>query len=147
MGRELLMSTLLHQANKNLLAIISLVVALSALGYNTYRNELTEENRNVRFAGFALLQELAEMQQLIDYAHYDKDADKGNPITGWRHLLYVRDMSHLVSAEVVAETEALIQLWGDEWQTVRDDKTSNQRVTAGINALRDMVRKTMTSLE
>ena len=82
------MGTLLQQANKNLLAIISLVVALSALGYNTYRNELTEENRNVRFAGFSLLQELAEMQQLIDYAHYDKDAVKGNPITGWQHLLY-----------------------------------------------------------
>jgi hypothetical protein len=147
MRRELHMNTLLQQANKNLLAIISLVVALSALGYNTYRNELTEENRNVRFAGFSLLQELAKMQQLIDYAHYDKDTDKGNPITGWRHLLYARDMSYLVSAEVMAETEALIQLWGDEWQTVRDDEASNQRVTAGINALRELVRKTMISLE
>ena len=38
------MNTLLQQVNKNLLAIISLIVALTALGYNTYRNELTEEN-------------------------------------------------------------------------------------------------------
>lgn len=141
------MSTLLQQVNKNLLAIISLVVALSALGYNTYRNELTEENRNVRFAGFSMLMELAELQQLIDYAHYDKDVVKGNPISGWGHLLYVRDMSYLVSAEVVAETEALIQVWGDEWQTVRDDESSNQRVTAGINALRERVRYTMESLD
>ena len=141
------MSTLLQQVNKNLLAIISLVVALSALGYNTYRNELTEENRNVRFAGFSMLMELAKLQQLIDYAHYDKDVVKGNPISGWGHLLYVRDMSYLVSAEVVAETEALIQVWGDEWQTVRDDESSNQRVTAGINALRERVRYTMESLD
>ena len=141
------MSTLLQQVNKNLLAIISLVVALSALGYNTYRNELTEENRNVRFAGFSMLMELAELQQLIDCAHYDKDVVKGNPISGWGHLLYVRDMSYLVSAEVVAETEALIQVWGDEWQTVRDDESSNQRVTAGINALRERVRYTMESLD
>ena len=141
------MSTLLQQVNKNLLAIISLVVALSALGYNTYRNELTEENRNVRFAGFSMLMDLAELQQLIDYAHYDKDVVKGNPISGWGHLLYVRDMSYLVSAEVVAETEALIQVWGDEWQTVRDDESSNQRVTAGINALRERVRYTMESLD
>lgn len=141
------MSTLLQQVNKNLLAIISLVVALSALGYNTYRNELTEENRNVRFAGFSMLMDLAELQQLIDYAHYDKDVVKGNPISGWGHLLYVRDMSYLVSAEVVAETEVLIQVWGDEWQTVRDDESSNQRVTAGINALRERVRYTMESLD
>lgn len=141
------MSTLLQQVNKNLLAIISLVVALSALGYNTYRNELTEGNRNVRFAGFSMLMELAELQQLIDYAHYDKDVVKGNPISGWGHLLYIRDMSHLVSAEVVAETEALIQVWGDEWQTVRDDESSNQRVTAFINILRERVRYTMESLD
>lgn len=94
-----------------------------------------------------MLMELAELQQLIDYAHYDKDVVKGNPISGWGHLLYIRDMSHLVSAEVVAETEALIQVWGDEWQTVRDDESSNQRVTAFINILRERVRYTMESLD
>jgi len=141
------MSTLLQQINKNLLAVISLVVALSALGYNTYRNELTEENRNIRFAGFAVLQELSELQLLIDYAHYDRDAVKGNPISGWGHLLYVKDMSYLVSAEVVAETEALMKVWGREWQTVREEEASNQRVTAGIDALRELVRHTMESLD
>lgn len=141
------MSTLLQQIHRNLLAIISLVVAMTALGYNTYRNELTEENRNIRFAGFSILHELSELQLLIDYAHYDKDATRGNPISGWGHLLYVKDMSYLVSDEVVTGTEALITLWGREWHTVRDDETSNQRVTAGINALRNLVRHTMESLD
>jgi hypothetical protein len=118
------MSTLLQQIHRNLLAIISLVVAMTALGYNTYRNELTEENRNIRFAGFSILQELSELQLLIDYAHYDKDTVKGNPISGWGHLLYVKDMSYLVSGEVVSETEALIRVWGHEWQTVRDDEAT-----------------------
>jgi len=141
------MSTLLQQIHKNLLAIISLVVALSALGYNTYRNELTEENRNIRFAGFSMLQELSELQLLIDYAHYDKDTVKGNPISGWGHLLYLKDMSYLVSDEVVVETEALKRVWGHEWQTVRDDEASNRRVTTAISALRDQVRHTMASLD
>ncbi|MEA2093624.1 MAG: hypothetical protein U9P11_03560 [Pseudomonadota bacterium] len=141
------MSTLLQQIHSNLLAIISLVVAMSALGYNTYRNELTEENRNVRFAGFTMLQELSQLQLLIDYAHYDKDTVKGNPISGWGHLLYLKDMSFLVTGEVVVETEALISVWDNEWQTVRDDGASNQRVTAAINALRDQVRHTMKSLD
>jgi hypothetical protein len=141
------MSTLLQQVHRNLLAVISLVVAISALGYNTYRNELTEDNRNRRFAGFSMLQELSELQLLIDYAHYDKDTVKGNPIAGWGHLLYLKDMSHLVSGEVVVETEALTKVWSLEWQTVRDDEASNQRVTAAINALREQVRRTMESLD
>ena len=141
------MNTLSRQIHNNLLAIISLLVALSALGYNTWRNELTEENRNIRFAGFAMLQELAELQLLIDYAHYDKDSVKGNPISGWGRLLYLKDMSHLVSSEVVAGTGALIELWGAEWQSVRDEEASNRRVTAGIDSLRELVRHTMVSLD
>ena len=141
------MSTLLQQIHRNLLAVISLVIAISALAYNTYRNELTEDNRNRRAAGFSMLQELSELQLLIDYAHYDKDTVKGNPIAGWGHLLYLKDMSYLVSGEVVVETEALTKVWGLEWQTVRDDEASNQRVTAAINALREQVRRTMESLD
>jgi len=145
--QEQRMSTLLQQVHRNLLAIISLVVAVSALGYNTYRNELTEDNRNRRAAGFSMLQELSELQLLIDYAHYDKDTVKGNPISGWGRLLYLKDMSYLVSGEVVVETEALTKVWGLEWQAVRDDEASNQRVTAAISALRDQVRHTMVSLD
>ncbi|MBF8293263.1 MAG: hypothetical protein HW392_2090 [Steroidobacteraceae bacterium] len=40
-----------EQLRNNLVALISLVIALSALGYNTWRNELTERNRNIRAAG------------------------------------------------------------------------------------------------
>jgi len=43
---------LLTQLRNNSLSIISLVIAISALSYNTYRNELTEVNRNIRSAGF-----------------------------------------------------------------------------------------------
>jgi hypothetical protein len=141
------MRTLLQQIHRNLLAIISLVVAMSALGYNTYRNELTEENRNIRSAGFSMLQHLSELQLLIDYAHYDKDTVKGNPISGWGHLLYLKDMSYLVSGEVVIETKALIRIWDQEWETVREEGASNQRVTAAINTLRDQVRHTIASLD
>lgn len=141
------MRTLLQQLHRNLLAIISLVVAMSALGYNTYRNELTEENRNIRSAGFSMLQELSQLQLLIDYAHYDKDTVKGNPISGWGYLLYLKDMSYLVSDEVVIETEGLIEIWSQEWETVRGDGISNQRVTEAINKLRDQVRRTIASLD
>lgn len=41
-----------EQIRRNAVAIISLIVALTSLGYNTYRNELSEANRTVRQVGF-----------------------------------------------------------------------------------------------
>ena len=138
---------LLMQLQNNLLAVISLVIALSALAYNTYRNELTEANRNTRSAGFVMLQELSQLQLITDYAHYEQDAGKGNPIAGWGRLLYIRDMSYLVSGEVAAGAELLTKVWGREWNTLREEETSNQRVTEAINAVRDQVRYTIESLD
>lgn len=41
--------------NSTLISVISLIIAISALGYNTWRNELTEHNRNIRASGFEAL--------------------------------------------------------------------------------------------
>lgn len=134
------------QIRQHLLSIISLVVAISALSYNTYRNELTEVNRNKRHAGFELLKELNQLQLLIDYAHYDKDTEQGNPITGWGHLMYVKDMSHLISAKAVANANRLGETWATEWGSVYDNSASNQRITEGVNALRARVRYEIKAL-
>lgn len=39
------------QVRSNIVAIISLLLAILGLSYNTWRNEITEHNRNVRQAG------------------------------------------------------------------------------------------------
>jgi len=130
----------MNQVRQNMLAIISLVVATSALSYTTYRNELTEQNRNIRHAGFELLKELNQLQLLIDYAHYDKDAEHGNPITGWAHVLYIKDMSHLISNEMVSSAKKLNEIWSAEWSTVNNSRASNQRITQGLEVLRARVR-------
>lgn len=141
------MPSLLPQLHRNLLAVVSLAVALTALGYNTYRNELTEANRNTRFASFAMLQELAKLQLLTDYAHYDNDPEKGNPITGWGQLQYLRDMGHLVSPDVLTKTESLTSIWAHEWQTLRASEQSNRRVTAAIDNVRQEVRRAISELD
>ena len=137
---------LADQLQRHLLAIISLVVAITALSYNTYRNELSEENRTIRFAGFELLKELNSLQLLIDYAHFDKDSVEGNPITGWGHVMYIKDMSRLISTEVVGQADQLGEIWDEEWQAVQYDASSNQRVTIGIVQLRKLVRATVEQL-
>lgn len=55
-------ANLLNQFQRNAVAIISLVVALTGLGYNTWCNEQTESNRNQRFASFMVLSKLNELQ-------------------------------------------------------------------------------------
>lgn len=47
--------SLRQQVRRNLVAIISLVLALLSLSYNTWRNEVTEYNRNIRQAGLEIL--------------------------------------------------------------------------------------------
>jgi hypothetical protein len=71
-----------EQLRNNTLALVSLAVALSALGYTTWRNQRTEQNRNVREAGFHLLGEVASLQQLVLYAHFTQ-GDAAALRTAW----------------------------------------------------------------
>ena len=91
---------MLKQLKNNSLSIISLLVALSALSYNTWRNEQTEQNRNVRNAGFEILLHIGEIQRIVYLAHYDKDKKRGNHHSGWVEILVIRDLSHLMPAAV-----------------------------------------------
>src|SRR5207253_10816482 len=77
------MTTVGRQLRDNAVALISLVVALGSLGYNTWRNERTEHNRNVRAAAFELLMRLADLKRVVFLAQYDRDQAGGNPRTGW----------------------------------------------------------------
>ncbi len=40
-----------RQIHNNAVALIGIVIAVSALAYNTWRNETTEEQRNIRIDG------------------------------------------------------------------------------------------------
>ena len=72
------------QLQRNAVAIISLFIAVSGLFYNTWRNELTEENQNQRTGCFEVLLKLGELQQLVYHLHYDMDDQRsGNQRTGW----------------------------------------------------------------
>jgi len=138
---------LLNQIQINSLSIISLIVALTALGYNTYRNELTEQNRNIRHAGFELLMELNELQLLTDFAHYGDDRKSANPIKGWSHILYINDMSYLISTQVSTQANLLQKTWTDEWETLHTNETSNKNITLAIKTLRNKVMDTMRRLD
>ena len=64
------MNTIKSQIARHSVALISLLVALSSLAYNTWRNEQTEDNRNIRTAGIDLLLKLGELDRVVFYSHY-----------------------------------------------------------------------------
>ena len=141
------MSTVRQQLHNNAVALISLFVALGSLGYNTWRNERTEYNRNIRTATFELLGKLSELERVVYLAQYDRDTTGGNPRTGWTYVLVIRDLSSLVPAPVPAKAAQLQQVWGENWDGLgRDDENSVNRIDDAIGAARDAALATLRSL-
>ncbi len=133
-------------ARQNLLTLLSLLVAILALAYSAWRQQENERNHNMRDAAFRTLTELNELQLLTDYAHYEKDTERGNPINGWARVGLINDLSMLLPPPVQAKASDLKAVWGREWPTLRDSEESNRRVTAAVQAARQSVLDVLRQL-
>lgn len=125
-----------EQLRNNTVALISLVVALVALGYSTWRNERTELNRNLRVAGFELLTEIGSLQQVVFYAHFQSGDTRGDPRMGWVDILTIVDLAELMPADVLRDAKALNQTWQADWSGLGQDPEAHRRIDASIDALR-----------
>ncbi len=126
--------TIINQLKRNAVALTSLMVAITALTYNTWRNEVTEDNRNQRQAAFEILLKLNELQQVVFHLRYDKDeADKGNPRTGWAYALTVKDLSRVMEPPMPAKADELVEVWGNNWEGLMDDEASELAILNSID--------------
>jgi hypothetical protein len=141
------MSNIREQLRNNAVALISLFVALSGLGYNTWRNEHTEHNRNTRTAAFEILTKLAEFERVVFLAHYDKDRAMGNPRIGWTYVIVIHDLSEVVPGAIEPKAGELRAIWKENWEGLgSDDDTAIDRIEAGIEGLRVATLDTLRSL-
>lgn len=138
--------TILEQIRRNLVAIISLTVALSGLGYNTWRNEKSEMNSNIRTAGFEVLTEVGELQRVVFFSHYDKSTEYGNPRAGWAHILTIHDLSQTMPAPVQVEADRLKAVWGTNWDTLGNPDNGVETINTAIDAYRLVILDTLRSL-
>lgn len=137
-----------RQIQRNAVALISLLVALSSLSYNTWRNEKTEANRNERVASFEILTKLGELQQVIFHLHYDKDtANRGNPRIGWSHALTIRDLSRVLPPPLPVAGDELLEVWSANWDTLENDKASLDATLGKIEETRSDILALLRSLE
>jgi len=126
-----------EQIQRNSVALISLFVAVSSLSYNTWRNELSEYNRNQRVSSFEILLKLGELQELVFHNHYDRDAEnKGNPRTGWALVLTIRDLSAVLESPVPESSIELVSVWGSNWSQLSDSRESADAILSGIEKVR-----------
>ena len=141
------MNTIKSQISRHSVALISLIIALSSLAYNTWRNEQTEENRNVRTAGIELLLKLGELDRVVFYSHYDQDRDRGNPRSGWAHALTIRDMGSLMHEPAISSSAALIDTWRENWSGLGSDDLAAGRISDSIDRARNDVLAVLAALD
>ena len=142
-----MVTSIRQQLRDNAVALISLAVAISSLGYNTWRNERTEHNRNVRAAAFEVLMRAGDLQRVTFLAQYDHDRNGGNPRTGWTDVLAIRDLAALAPAPVPAQAAELLRVWGDNWEALgKQDETAVNRIDDAIGRLREASLATLRAL-
>lgn len=138
--------SILEQIRRNLVAIISLTVALSGLGYNTWRNEQSEFNDNIRTAGFEVLLEIGELQRVVFYSHYDNDPLLGNPRAGWAHVLTIHDLSQVMPEPIPEQADHLKKAWTQHWEALGHSEQSISAINDAIDDYRQVVLETLRSL-
>jgi hypothetical protein len=135
------------QIQTNFVAIISLITALSGVFYNSWRDHKNEINQNTRNAAFEVLKSLGELQTVVNYAHFKANDEQGNPIEGWKHVLLVRDLSHLLPKDNMQQSAQLYTAWRKGWETLKTNAANEQEISAQIAIARSGVLKTIEDLQ
>jgi hypothetical protein len=125
-----------RQIKINIVAIVSVIVALTGLAYNTYRNERTEHNRNTRVAAFETLKTLGEAQIIVEYAHFQKNRQLGDPVQGIGRAMYIRDLTRVLPPPAPEDGERLWVAWRDNADKVENDTDAMIAITDEIQRLR-----------
>jgi hypothetical protein len=141
------MTAFIDQLRQYSVALISLVVALSSLAYNTWRNEQTEWNRNVRVAGIELLLKLGELERVVFFAHYDKDRDAGSPRLGWAYALTARDLGSLIPEPARSSSEELVSTWQSNWSGLGTSDAAAAMISESIDDTRASVLRVLADLD
>lgn len=128
-------------------AIFGVFFAIVGFSYNTWRMEVSEDNNNIRTAAFETLLVLAEFEQVIYAAHYDKDHENGNPRLGWVKVGLAYDLSMLVGSSVEQKAMDLRAVWQDTWSSMASSREDTDKLVSAISEVREEIKLVLKSLE
>lgn len=143
------MPSLTDQFRRHSVALISLSVALTSLAYNTWRNEQTEANRNVRNAGIEYLLKLGDLEQVVFFVTYDAEDQRSSPREGWAYMITIRDLASLTGDSAVAATDELFAAWEDNWSLLEgaQNRTAAQKISDAADQARESVLQILANLD
>lgn len=147
------------QVRRHSVALISLMVALVSLGYNTWRNETSELQRNWRQAAFELTTELNELQQIVLYRRYFYGRED-HPllpvenaetwIRGWGKATSIRDLSRLLPEPLPTHGTTLFDTWqanaGQLHSNTPGAEQAEQAMLASLNEMREAILRFIDEL-
>ena len=139
---------IIDQVRRNFVAIVSLVVAVTSLGYNTWRNESSEFNRNQRLISVEVLRNLGELQQVVYHRHWGMDAEEaGNPLTGWAIVLTIDDLASILQVPVPESANALRDAWQQNSDKLGEKDKAEKMIIEAIDAVRRDVHALLSDLD
>ena len=142
------MASMTEQLRRHSVALISLLVALTSLGYNTWRNERTEANRNVRTAGIEFLLKLGELDRVVFFSQYERDTERGNSNEGWAYVLTARDLANLTADPATASAHALYAVWNDRFDELGSpDRNAANAISDAIDTAREDMLSVLANLD
>lgn len=152
-----------EQIRSNSVALISLMVAFIALSYNTWRNETSESQRNIRQASFRVIESLGELQEVADYRYYyfPFESNQGREgelrLRGYGSATMVRDLMNLMPDPAPLAGDELFRLWGEHVNALSEldqqqrhtaaAKLAEQELSLAIKQARAAVAEVLTMLD
>lgn len=128
-----------------LISVISLIIAISALGYNTWRNEVSEHNRNIRASGFELLKASAKLQLLVDRQFYE-DSSQLSAIEGWTRINFIVALSQVMPEPVKINSVQLKATWSENWQSLNISEDANKTISMANKQLETSIIAALAAL-
>jgi hypothetical protein len=138
--------SLKEQFKQHFIAILSLFIAVVALGYTSWREEVTEHNRNTRVAAFEVLKNLGELQIIINQTIYQPKSLNTSPFLGWGHVSIIGDMGSLLPTPIPEQTADLVKTWGQTWEKLSDNNDAQDAITSEIDTCRTATIAVIQSL-
>jgi hypothetical protein len=135
-----------RQVKINIVAIASVIVAITGLAYNTWRNEQTERNHIMRTAAFETLKNLGETQIIVEYAYFKKNKALGDPVQGVGRAMLIRDLARELPPPAPEDAERLWVAWRDNADKIETDKDAMIAVTDEIQRLRLTVLEILANM-
>lgn len=141
-------ASLREQLRRNAVALISLVIAITSLGYNTWRNEASESNRNQRLIAIEMLVMLGDLQRLTMDRHYGKNIDEAAVLrAAWAKVLTIRDLSKIANGSVPQSADALYTAWNANFEKLGTDMAAVTGVIDALEALRADIHDVLRNLQ